>query len=156
MGDPDLDDSALSRAGDRALRAARLDAGRGSSAPLAILGLTIVHAFFWTDLRMRAPIVPAIALVAAGCVDLVRRRATIAAAVLHASRSATSHRRHVMTIASASARLRSAPIPSCVGSDRRANTSQRAMEKLMPVAATIPTTAAASRWRSKNSIRDGR
>jgi 4-amino-4-deoxy-L-arabinose transferase-like glycosyltransferase len=36
------------------------------SAPMAILGLTIVHAFFWTDLRMRAPIVPAIALVAAG------------------------------------------------------------------------------------------
>jgi 4-amino-4-deoxy-L-arabinose transferase-like glycosyltransferase len=36
------------------------------SAPLAILGFTIVHAFFWTDLRMRAPIVPAIALVAAG------------------------------------------------------------------------------------------
>jgi 4-amino-4-deoxy-L-arabinose transferase-like glycosyltransferase len=34
-------------------------------APLAILGLTMVHAFFWTDLRMRAPIVPAIALVAA-------------------------------------------------------------------------------------------
>ncbi len=32
----------------------------------AILGLTVVHAFFWTDLRMRAPIVPAIALVAAG------------------------------------------------------------------------------------------
>jgi hypothetical protein len=36
------------------------------AAPLAILGLTVVHAFFWTDLRMRAPIVPAIALVAAG------------------------------------------------------------------------------------------
>jgi 4-amino-4-deoxy-L-arabinose transferase-like glycosyltransferase len=36
------------------------------AAPLAILGLTIVHAFYWTDLRMRAPIVPAIALVAAG------------------------------------------------------------------------------------------
>jgi 4-amino-4-deoxy-L-arabinose transferase-like glycosyltransferase len=35
------------------------------SAPLAILGLTMVHAFFWTDMRMRAPIVPAIALVAA-------------------------------------------------------------------------------------------
>ncbi len=34
------------------------------AAPLAILGLTIVHAFFWTDLRMRAPIVPAIALIA--------------------------------------------------------------------------------------------
>jgi hypothetical protein len=31
----------------------------------AILGLTVVHAFFWTDLRMRAPIVPAIALFAA-------------------------------------------------------------------------------------------
>ena len=26
-----------------------------------------VHAVFWTDLRMRAPIVPAIALIAAGC-----------------------------------------------------------------------------------------
>jgi 4-amino-4-deoxy-L-arabinose transferase-like glycosyltransferase len=36
------------------------------AAPLAILGLSIVHAFYWTDLRMRAPIVPAIALVAAG------------------------------------------------------------------------------------------
>ncbi len=35
------------------------------AAPAAILGLTIVHFFFWTDLRMRAPIVPAIALVAA-------------------------------------------------------------------------------------------
>lgn len=30
-----------------------------------ILGLTIVHAFYWTDMRMRAPIVPAIALIAA-------------------------------------------------------------------------------------------
>jgi hypothetical protein len=36
------------------------------AAPLSIFGLTIVHLFFWTDLRMRAPIVPAIALVAAG------------------------------------------------------------------------------------------
>jgi 4-amino-4-deoxy-L-arabinose transferase-like glycosyltransferase len=35
------------------------------AAPLAILGLTIVHAFYWTDLRMRAPIVPAIAVIAA-------------------------------------------------------------------------------------------
>jgi hypothetical protein len=36
-------------------------------APAAIvLGLTLVHLFFWTDLRMRAPIVPAIALLAAG------------------------------------------------------------------------------------------
>lgn len=29
-----------------------------------ILGLTLVHAVFWTDLRMRAPIVPALALLA--------------------------------------------------------------------------------------------
>ena len=35
------------------------------TAPAIILGLTAVHAVFWTDLRMRAPIVPAIALVAA-------------------------------------------------------------------------------------------
>jgi hypothetical protein len=36
-------------------------------APAAIvLGLTLVHLLFWTDLRMRAPIVPAIALLAAG------------------------------------------------------------------------------------------
>jgi 4-amino-4-deoxy-L-arabinose transferase-like glycosyltransferase len=36
------------------------------AAPIAVLGLTLVHALFWTDLRMRAPIVPAIALIAAG------------------------------------------------------------------------------------------
>ncbi len=36
------------------------------AAPMIVTGLTIVHAFFWTDLRMRAPIVPAIALIAAG------------------------------------------------------------------------------------------
>ena len=35
------------------------------AAPMIVIGLTIVHAFFWTDLRMRAPIVPAIALIAA-------------------------------------------------------------------------------------------
>jgi hypothetical protein len=35
------------------------------TAPAYILGLTLVHAFFWTDLRMRAPIMPAIALVSA-------------------------------------------------------------------------------------------
>jgi hypothetical protein len=33
------------------------------AAPLA---LSIVHALFWTDLRMRAPLVPALALIAAG------------------------------------------------------------------------------------------
>jgi 4-amino-4-deoxy-L-arabinose transferase-like glycosyltransferase len=36
------------------------------AAPLAIIGLSAVHCLYWTDLRMRAPIVPAIALVAAG------------------------------------------------------------------------------------------
>jgi 4-amino-4-deoxy-L-arabinose transferase-like glycosyltransferase len=35
-------------------------------APLSAIGLTLVHGFFWTDMRMRAPIVPAIALIAAG------------------------------------------------------------------------------------------
>lgn len=38
------------------------------AAVAAIFSLTIVHAFYWTDLRMRAPIVPAIALIAAGVV----------------------------------------------------------------------------------------
>ncbi len=37
-----------------------------AAAPSVAIGLTLVHLFFWTDLRMRAPIVPAIALVAAG------------------------------------------------------------------------------------------
>jgi Dolichyl-phosphate-mannose-protein mannosyltransferase len=36
------------------------------AAPLWVAGLTLVHCVFWTDLRMRAPIVPAIALIAAG------------------------------------------------------------------------------------------
>jgi hypothetical protein len=36
------------------------------AAPSVAIGLTMVHFFFWTDIRMRAPIVPAIALVAAG------------------------------------------------------------------------------------------
>lgn len=36
------------------------------SAALALIGLTLVHSLFWTDLRMRAPIVPAIAIIAAG------------------------------------------------------------------------------------------
>lgn len=35
------------------------------AAPMVIIGLSAVHTVFWTDLRMRAPIVPAIALVAA-------------------------------------------------------------------------------------------
>lgn len=36
------------------------------SATAFVLALTTVHALFWTDLRMRAPIVPSIALIAAG------------------------------------------------------------------------------------------
>jgi hypothetical protein len=35
------------------------------TAPLLLLGLNVVHTFYWTDLRMRAPVVPAIALLAA-------------------------------------------------------------------------------------------
>jgi hypothetical protein len=35
------------------------------TAPLQLLGLTLVHILYWTDLRMRAPLVPAIALIAA-------------------------------------------------------------------------------------------
>jgi 4-amino-4-deoxy-L-arabinose transferase-like glycosyltransferase len=38
------------------------------AAPLAIAGLCLVHTLYWTDIRMRAPIVPAIALVAASAV----------------------------------------------------------------------------------------
>jgi len=46
----------------------------GAAAPALIVGLTVVHAFYWTDLRMRAPIVPAIAVIAAAA-TLPRRRA---------------------------------------------------------------------------------
>ena len=35
-------------------------------APTALIALSAVHCVFWTDLRMRAPVVPAIALAAAG------------------------------------------------------------------------------------------
>jgi len=35
------------------------------AAPALLLGLTAVHAFYWTDMRMRAPLVPAIALIVA-------------------------------------------------------------------------------------------
>jgi 4-amino-4-deoxy-L-arabinose transferase-like glycosyltransferase len=45
------------------------------AAPLAAIGLALVHSLFWTDLRMRAPIVPAISLIAAAaCVPLVTRK----------------------------------------------------------------------------------
>jgi hypothetical protein len=45
------------------------------SAVAVLAGLTAVHAVYWTDLRMRAPIVPAIALVAATALPSHRRRA---------------------------------------------------------------------------------
>ena len=40
----------------------------GIVAPLCLIGLTLVHGVYWTDLRMRAAVVPAIALIAAGAV----------------------------------------------------------------------------------------
>jgi len=50
------------------------------AAPLMVVGLTAVHALYWTDMRMRAPIVPAIALIAASAGNPVwtssRRRST--------------------------------------------------------------------------------
>lgn len=36
-----------------------------ASAPAIVMALTSVHLFYWTDLRMRAPIVPALAILAA-------------------------------------------------------------------------------------------
>jgi hypothetical protein len=36
------------------------------AAPSIVIGLTLVHTLYWTDLRMRAPIVPAIALIVCG------------------------------------------------------------------------------------------
>jgi 4-amino-4-deoxy-L-arabinose transferase-like glycosyltransferase len=46
------------------------------AAPMVVLGLTLVHAIFWTDLRMRAPIAPAIALIASkAAVPTIGRRA---------------------------------------------------------------------------------
>jgi 4-amino-4-deoxy-L-arabinose transferase-like glycosyltransferase len=47
-------------------------------APLIMIGLTVVHAFYWTDMRMRVPLIPAIALVAAGA--SLRRKATLPSA----------------------------------------------------------------------------
>lgn len=48
----------------------------GVIAPSLILSLTAVHAFYWSDMRMRAPLVPAIALLAASGVEpwIVRAR----------------------------------------------------------------------------------
>jgi hypothetical protein len=49
------------------LGALRRDAWRWPNvgAPLIVLGLTVVHTLYWTDMRMRVPVVPALALIAA-------------------------------------------------------------------------------------------
>jgi 4-amino-4-deoxy-L-arabinose transferase-like glycosyltransferase len=44
------------------------------AAPAALLALTLVHTVYWTDLRMRAPAVPAVALVAVGAFPGARNR----------------------------------------------------------------------------------
>ena len=123
-----------------------LAADRGA---LAAIGLTLVHAFYWTDLRMRAPIVPAIALVAAGadCSAYADPRDREPSR----NRPVTDDARRLTDRRLSSGRWRRARTRADA-----TKTSQRAIEKLMPVAATIPTTAAASRWRSKNSTRDGK
>ena len=46
--------------------------------PIALISFTVVHAIYWSDVRMRAPIIPALAVLAAlGCERLTRRRATL-------------------------------------------------------------------------------
>ena len=35
------------------------------AAPMMLMGLTLVHTIYWTDMRMRAPMIPALALIAA-------------------------------------------------------------------------------------------
>ncbi len=49
----------------------------GVAAPLMVGALTMVHLAYWTDLRMRAPIIPALALIGAGA--WMRRRPGIGA-----------------------------------------------------------------------------
>jgi hypothetical protein len=46
------------------LRRRELRSWPGAAAPLLAVALACVHAAYWTDLRMRAPIVPALAIVA--------------------------------------------------------------------------------------------
>jgi hypothetical protein len=46
------------------LRCRELRSWPGAAAPLVVVALACVHAAYWTDLRMRAPIVPALAIVA--------------------------------------------------------------------------------------------
>lgn len=51
------------------------------SAPMVVLALSAVHALFWTDVRMRAPIVPAIALIASQAATAGSRQFLRAAAM---------------------------------------------------------------------------
>jgi hypothetical protein len=44
--------------------------------PMIVLGLTAVHTFYWTDMRMRVPVVAAIALIAAGAGASVEGKST--------------------------------------------------------------------------------
>ena len=135
-----LDHSACfsrSRSGSSVRRSGR---GRDRRARRS-LGLTVVHAFYWTDMRMRAPIVPAIALVAAATIG-GRRVANRESrwAVSFVSRITGRRRQRQLALAvTAQERVRT------LGFGRAANTSHRDMVKLMPVAATMPTTAAARR-----------
>jgi len=57
-------------------------------APLICVGFTLVHAFYWTDIRMRAPVVPAIAIIAASA--CLRRRPPEPAMVTVATPRASS------------------------------------------------------------------
>jgi hypothetical protein len=49
------------------------------TAPLSLVALSVVHAVYWTDMRMRAPLVPAIALIVASsrAFDLSLSRNTV-------------------------------------------------------------------------------
>ena len=68
-----LDRSTLAEPSRRYAPRGTLDAGPATRMPLVIIGLSAVHTVYWTDARMRAPAVPAIALVAAqGARTLVR------------------------------------------------------------------------------------
>jgi hypothetical protein len=44
------------------------------AAPMILIALSMVHTIYWTDARMRAPIVPAIALIAAPGAAILARR----------------------------------------------------------------------------------
>jgi hypothetical protein len=65
----------------------------GVAAPALIVGLSLVHTVFWTDMRMRAPIVPAMALLAAAArlPGWPRRAAELPPALTPAPTPVTTH-----------------------------------------------------------------